>query len=73
MFQWRKAVIKDAVDYGCFVHNKGRNAHTNRKVSTVQNRSCIRYNDDYNEEETYKVQLIEVKITQKRRQLKEGD
>jgi len=49
------------------------NAHSNRKVPTVQHRSCIRYTDDYNEEETYKVQLIEVKITQKRRQLKEGD
>lgn len=55
------------------MHNRGRNAHTNQKVSTVQNRSCIRYKGDYNEEETYKVQLIEVKITQKRRQLKEGD
>jgi len=56
-----------------FVNNRGRNAQTNRKVSTVQNRSRVRYSDDYNEEETYKIQLIEVKITQKRRQLKEGD
>jgi len=68
-----ETVIKDSVDDGCFVNNRGRNAQTNRKVPSVQNRSCIRYSDDYNEEETYKIQLVEVKITQKRRQLKEGD
>jgi hypothetical protein len=39
----------------------------------VQTRSQIQYSDDNNKEETYKVQFIEVKITQKRRQLKEGD